>query len=365
MRARRLPGIIGHMALMTAISALSFGCFGTTPTDDDPPPGPYQAAARYSREHSGQGLLVMKGDEIVYEDNQNGGSVDRPYQLFSGTKSFSCAIAAAAVTDGLIHSLDETVANTITEWADDSRKSQITIRQLLNFTSGLSQQLINLYQFLVNAYAFTTGIQTTTDPGAAFAYGEDSLAVFAELMTRKLKAVAADPSNPEDPLDYLKRKVFDPIGLEYAQWFRTAEGHPILSFGAVVSARQWIKYGKLLRDRGDWNGTQVLAGARIDECTTGTAAMPGYGLNLWLNAAMPSDFKGLQLAKFVSLSFADGGPTGLIYPGGPSELFAVVGVSDHRLYMFRTEDLVIARIGHGGTNSGWSDAEFLRAFFGQ
>src|SRR5204862_4336450 len=44
--------------------------------------------------------------------------------------------AMAAVEDGLL-TLDEKVADTITEWKGDPRKGQITIRQLLTLSSGL------------------------------------------------------------------------------------------------------------------------------------------------------------------------------------------------------------------------------------
>jgi CubicO group peptidase (beta-lactamase class C family) len=339
------------------------GCTDSRPVEDSPPPGQYQAAAIFSRQHGGQALLVMKGDEIVYEDNQNGGSVDRPYQLFSGTKSFNCALALSAVQDGLLSSLDEPVSTTLTEWQGDSRKSQITVRQVLNLSSGLAQHLLNLYAFFTDSYAFTSGIGTMADPGAMFMYGEDSFAVFEEVMYRKLKASAAYSSL--DPLTYMRQRIFTPIGLKYGTWFRTLQGRPVLSFGAVISAREWIKYGKFLRDRGNWDGNQVLPGAGIDECTTGSAAMSAYGLGLWLNAAMPASFKGIALAQFVSPSFTGGGPTGLLYPGGPTDLFAAVGVTDHRMYMFRTEDLVVVRIGHGGILSAWSDAKFLKVFFGE
>ena len=44
--------------------------------------------------------------------------------------------ALAAARDGLFK-LDDPVSDTITEWKSDPRKSQITIRQLLNQTDGI------------------------------------------------------------------------------------------------------------------------------------------------------------------------------------------------------------------------------------
>jgi CubicO group peptidase (beta-lactamase class C family) len=68
--------------------------------------------------------------------NQNGydGRVALP--LASGTKTFSCVLAALARGDGLL-TLDEPVARTLPELADDSLTRRVTIRQILNLTSGL------------------------------------------------------------------------------------------------------------------------------------------------------------------------------------------------------------------------------------
>ena len=84
-------------------------------------------------------MLVMQNGRTIFEHYANGGSADARWPIFSGTKSFWGIAALVAVRDGLIR-LDDRVADTITEWkspAEAGRKSQITIRQLLNFTDGI------------------------------------------------------------------------------------------------------------------------------------------------------------------------------------------------------------------------------------
>jgi len=95
------------------------------------------AARRYSELHGGQAMVVMWDGKIVFESYANGGGKDRLQLLASGTKSFVGVIAVAAVQDGLIR-LDEKVCESLTEWKTDPLKSQITYRQLLTMTSGLT-----------------------------------------------------------------------------------------------------------------------------------------------------------------------------------------------------------------------------------
>jgi CubicO group peptidase (beta-lactamase class C family) len=95
-----------------------------------------RAAADYLKERNGHAMLVYHRDQLVFEEYFNGWSADQPHRLASGTKSFSGAMLTAAVEDGLL-TLDEKVVDTIAEWKDDPRKSQVTIRHLLSLTSGI------------------------------------------------------------------------------------------------------------------------------------------------------------------------------------------------------------------------------------
>ncbi len=163
----------------------------------------FELAADYSRRARGVSVLIMKGDKIVFEDYENGHTADEPWPLFSGTKSFSGVMLAAAIEDKLVTGFDEKVSDTITEWKSDNRKSKITIRQLLSLTSGVDAGQIGV----VPTYAEAITKPASHDPGTFFQYGPVPFQIFGEVMTRKLK-----PKN-ETVMSYLKRRILDPIGL--------------------------------------------------------------------------------------------------------------------------------------------------------
>jgi len=124
-------------------------------------------AASYSSAKAGISLVVMHDGEIIFEDYGNGGFPEWSHELASGTKSFSSVLAAAAAQDGLL-TFDENVSETIKEWKGDARKSKITIRQLLNLTSGLEtggeRGNVPTYEEALKAPAMH-------DPGTRFTYG--------------------------------------------------------------------------------------------------------------------------------------------------------------------------------------------------
>ena len=93
-------------------------------------------AAKYSESKRGVSMLVIQNGRTIFEHYANGGSARGKWPIFSGTKSFWGIAALAAARDGLFK-LDDPVSDTITEWKSDPRKSQITIRELLNQTDGI------------------------------------------------------------------------------------------------------------------------------------------------------------------------------------------------------------------------------------
>ena len=124
-RRTLLTGSLAAAGLFTAPSS-AFGRAAYPVAD-------YAAAARYSAERSGVSLLVMQAGRTLFENYPRGGP-ERFYELASGTKSFSGVMAAALVQDGLL-TLDETCADTLTEWHADPVKRTATIRSLLSLES--------------------------------------------------------------------------------------------------------------------------------------------------------------------------------------------------------------------------------------
>ena len=81
-------------------------------------------------------LLVLQQGRVLHEAYPNGFGANEAHKIYSGTKSFWCLAALAAEEEGILR-LKDRAADTITEWQGDRLKSRITIRQLLDFSSGL------------------------------------------------------------------------------------------------------------------------------------------------------------------------------------------------------------------------------------
>lgn len=236
---------------------------------------PFQPAADYLRSCNGHALLVYRDGRLLFEEYLNDHRRDDPHRLASGTKSFVGVLAVMAVEDGLLK-LDEKVANTLTEWRGDGRKTQITIRQLLTLTSGIAGGEVGEVPGYQEAVRLA---EAKFPPGEKFQYGPVPFQCFGELLRRKLEP------RKETVEGYLKRRLLDPIGLKPSSWRKDADGNPNLPSGAHLTAREWAKFGLFVLNKGAWDSKQLVSEKLLAECFQGTKVHPTYGLTFWLNAS--------------------------------------------------------------------------------
>ena len=314
----------------------------------------FELAAAYSKENRGLSFVVMKGGKIVFEEYQNGFSAKESHLLASGTKSFNGIMAAAAIEDGLIKNFDEKISDTITEWKTDKRKSAITLRQLLSLTAGLDVGNNGRPPTYADAVKFPAKF----DSGTTFEYGPVPFQVFGEVMRRKLLP------KKETVLDYMKRRIFDLIGLKVADW-TMQEGQPDLPSGAYLSALDWLKFGQLLKNEGKWDGKQVIEKKYLRELWNGSKANPNYGLTFWLNSssngeaniAKTENARVQRLRDFLNIqSDVEEVSKNGFGKDLPRDMFVAAGAGKQRLYVIPSLDLVIVR---QGRQSRFDDTEFL------
>lgn len=308
-----------------------------------------EAAADYSRRHGGRALLVMVGDEVVFERWQNGARDGFAQTIFSGTKAFGCALAGLAVSDGKL-TLDERVADTIASLGTRATSAAITVRDLLSQTSGLkgggTPTSGDHYDWIARKARLLAG----SAPGTRFSYGAAHWDLFAVLVRDKVG---------EDPIGYLARRVLTPIGVTWSSWKADGVGQRFLAFGMVTSPRSWARYGMLLRDGGVFSGSRYLPAEVVAACWRGSEANPAFGLGLWLNRPMPPGAKRVSGFPATLHGLVADGRRAAILPDGPADLAMAAGSADTRLYIIPSRGMVIVRFGTTD-RATFVDAELLR-----
>lgn len=315
-------------------------------------PQALREAGEYSAARRGFSLLVSQHGRVVCEQYANGSSARTSHKIYSGTKTLWAVATLAAAEDGLL-GLDERASDTIREWRGDPKRRDITIRELLHFTSGLAPNF-RLHSDRVgdrNAAALATPVVAAR--GQAFIYGPSHGQVLCEILRRKLAPVG------RSPFEYLRRTVLNPLGLGDVAYRDDEKGNPLVATGIRLTARQWLKFGLLLSGRGTERGRVIVPERRFAEMLRGSRANPAFGLGLWLNrGATGPNPRERDIEEMLEVPWREQDWRGAcLCRDAPADLVASVGSGYQRLYVIPSRELVIVR---QGKNASFSDAEFLR-----
>jgi CubicO group peptidase (beta-lactamase class C family) len=336
-----------------ALSFLATIATSTSSCAADLQPGNCARAANYSENKRGFSMLVIQNGRTIFEHYANGGSADARCKIFSGTKSFWGIAALCAVRDRFIK-LDDRVADTITEWKNDPRKSQITIRQLLNQTDGIEPAPHLHSESIRDRNAVAIQLPLVAAPDAAFEYGPSHLQIFNELLRRKL--------NGRSTVSYIDANVLSPLGLTSLEFKKDGRGNPLPATGFELTAREWARLGELVLGRGNYHGKQIVPANLFTQAFAGSNANPSYGLTFWLNRQVPHA-REIDIEKELDLKWQRARWSDIcICKAAPPDMVVALGSNYERLFIIPSLNALIVR---QGISAKFSDAYFLRLILGR
>ena len=237
----------------------------------------YLAEVMHDTDLPGVSVVVTHGDRVVhaagYGEDSEGAPVtaDTPMRIASVSKSFTAMAVMTLVEDGRI-ALDEPVADQLPGFTTaDPRSTAITVRHLLNQTSGFSDTTIDVTGLdsatsLADYTAKLSAGSLTAEPGTRYEYCNVNYDLAARLVE-----VASGLTFGE----YLRQEVFAPLGMSRstvsADEIRPADGYNSV-FGAWWSRPELPGFlsggGGVITtaaDLGRWlisqtgNGTQLVS----------------------------------------------------------------------------------------------------------
>ncbi|MGY1530219.1 serine hydrolase [Luteimonas sp. A649] len=244
------------------------------------PPEPLSAEAtealaaieRAGRDSHSDALLVMRDGDVLLE--QYGEGERGPIELMSATKSVVALGIGLLLADGHLDSLDAPVSTWYPEWRQ-GRKADITVRMLLDHTSGLQNSPnagAEIYP-APDVVQLALAAELTTAPGEAFAYNNKATNLLAGVIHRA----------SGQPMDqYLGSRLFAPLGMQAGEWHRDDAGNPHAMAGLPLSARDAARLGQLLLDGGRLaDGTRLLPEGFVDDLFAPSAHSQRVGLLWW------------------------------------------------------------------------------------
>jgi len=208
-------------------------------------------------------FLIIKDDQLIYENYFNGYERDSINTSFSVAKSFVSALVGVAIDEGLIDNINDPITKYIPELQDkDSRYSAITVKHILSMSSGLryveegtpfSDDTKTYYDPNLRSVALSAVIEEE-EPGKRFHYNNYNYLLLGIILERATGMSVAK---------YMEEKLWKPLGMEApATWSLDSEGSGFEKMESGINARaiDFAKFGRLYLNNGsNWNGQQIIS----------------------------------------------------------------------------------------------------------
>ena len=227
--------------------------------------------------------MVLRHGKIIAEGSWKPYSGSYPHMMFSLSKSVVSMAVGFAVQEGLL-SLDDPAASFFPDknvLFRSARISGITIRHLLNMTSGLKFNEVNsaVEKDWVRAILQS---DCSFEPGTEFSYNSLNTYLLSAILYRKTGMGL---------VEYLTPRLFDPLGIHHVSWDVCPLGIEKGGWGLWLRIVDMAKLGQLYLQRGRWtvDGAEkqllpeswIAEYTKMDTPTREGDYSTGYGYQIW------------------------------------------------------------------------------------
>jgi CubicO group peptidase (beta-lactamase class C family) len=178
-------------------------------------------------------VLILKDGKVVCE--RYFGRKPDPCYLMSVTKVFAAIAVAMLLDEGKIPSLDAPLSTWFPEWAEGD-KAKVTLRHVLTHTSGIEHapraDTLNQQK---DRLAYVRQARLAKPPGEEWSYNNDAIML--------LSGVIAQAAGKQAD-DYLRERLFDPLGIKDWTWQRDEAGSAITYAQLRMTARDLARVGQ-------------------------------------------------------------------------------------------------------------------------
>jgi CubicO group peptidase (beta-lactamase class C family) len=226
-------------------------------------------------------FLLVRHGYVVAEGWWKPEAAEKPHVMHSLSKSFTSTAVGLAIADGKL-SLDDPVLKFFPEEAPANPSEKLKamrVRDLLTMNSGHEVEV----KFPTNAPWVQSFLAHPVPhkPGTHFLYNTPG--------THVLSAIVGKVTG-ETVLDYLKPRLFEPLGIENPVWATSPQGNTLGGWGLYIRTEDIAKFGQLYLQHGNWKGKQLVPASWVAEATAKQVSNgsdpakdwdQGYGFQFW------------------------------------------------------------------------------------
>lgn len=218
--------------------------------------------------------VADEGINLKYAQLRQGGEIIADHSVmptktrlnsFSLCKSVVGIAAGIAIDDGLI-TLDDRVCDIFPEYVTPKTSPnllKVTIRHLLTMTSGLNTTLFFCdwpeRYYVRDWIQYFFNVNFPHEPGTVHVYSNFNTYMVTCCIERKAG---------ENLVNYLRNRLFEPIGVGNPDWTLCPMGHVVSGNGWHVTIDEIGYFGELVLREGNWKGRQLVSKSYVREATS-------------------------------------------------------------------------------------------------
>ncbi|MGB3330940.1 MAG: serine hydrolase [Thermomicrobiales bacterium] len=239
-----------------------------------------------------QSIMILRHGNVVAEGWWEPYKPELPHMLFSLSKSFTSSAIGIAVAEGLL-SVDDPVLKFFPDDApaepSDNLKA-MTVKHLLSMNTGHHEDTTGAVwrnyrgvgEEADNWPRTFLSLPVEHEPGTWFVYNTAATYMLSAIITQL---------TGEFLIDYLRPRLFDPLGIEHPTWDADPQGRSIGGSGLHITTDDIARFVQMYLQQGAWNGQQILTPEWVAEATAATSDNSntqtnpdwtvGYGYQFW------------------------------------------------------------------------------------
>lgn len=226
-------------------------------------------------------FMLVRHGHVIAEGWWSPYSAQSPHSLYSLSKSFTSTAVGLAIAEGKL-SVDDPVLKFFPEDAPAEPSNNLKamrVSDLLRMSTGQQTEPARTADqpwtktFLAHPVPFK--------PGTHFLYNTSGTYMQSAIVQKATDMTV---------LDYLRPRLFEPLGIENPTWETSPQGISAGGYGLSIRTEDIAKFGQLYLQKGKWQGKQLVPEAWVEAATarqTSNGSNPnsdwdqGYGYQFW------------------------------------------------------------------------------------
>ncbi|QLY30470.1 serine hydrolase domain-containing protein [Nocardia huaxiensis] len=284
-------------------------------------------AVAFSERRSTRSIRIYRYGQLVATGERDAVRAHAVRPVWSASKSILAMVTGRAVTLGLLE-LDDPIGRYVPE--ADARHRDITVRNLLNQSSGLAFRTMR--ELAIPAYdqvRLALTAEPKHAPGTYFEYAQAPLSLLGHVVARAAGT---------DSVTFAQRELFTPLGIGADRWrvVKDRAGHPYWAGLVFATAHDLARFGHTLLRDGKWADEDLLSPDFVRQARTPAPTNPGYGFLVWLNASIDT-----ITCRAPGRSILDRP----VIASAPADTYLFSGMFDQIVAIIPSLDMVIVRTG--------------------